>query len=237
MSTVVPKPRRSDPIRPAGTAAQDVTGKIVRPTTVELVTTEMRRMILSGRLGPGEALRQEALADELGVSRVPIREAISRLCSEGLLNVVPHKGAYVCALSVAEVRETFAIRLRLEPWIFAEAIPRITDAQILTAERLVEEMDQAGEGEWGQRNWSLHETLYEAAERGITVQMLRVLHDRSDRYFRFQVVNVPIRQQAHDEHMQLVDACRRRDPKLGAKLLEQHVKVAAQQIIAIVERW
>lgn len=215
--------------------AVSATRKIVRPTTVDLVLTAIRQRILSGELGPGEVLRQEALAEELGVSRVPIREAITRLTSEGLLTSVPHKGAYVAELSVAEVQETFDIRLRLEPWIFAEAIARITDAEIVKAERIVKEMDKVAEGQWGQLNWRFHETLYVPAQRDITLQMLRVLHDRCDRYFRFQVVQVPIREQSHEEHMALVEACRQRDAKLGAKLLEQHVKTAARQIVTVVE--
>jgi len=212
----------------------DSTHRIVRTTTVELVTTAIRQRILSGDLAPGEVLRQEALADELGVSRVPIREAITRLTGEGLLTKVPHKGAYVAELSIEEVQETFEIRLRLEPWLFSQAIPHITDVEIAKAEKLVGEMDDADSGVWGQLNWRLHETLYLPARRDITLQMLRGLHDRSDRYFRFQVVQVPIREQSHEEHMSLIDACRKRDAKLGAKLLEQHVKTAGQQIISVV---
>lgn len=229
-SAVTPLRRRAD-----AADSGDTTRRIVRTTTVELVTTALRQRILSGDLAPGEVLRQEALADELGVSRVPVREAITRLVGEGLLTKVPHKGAYVAELSIGEVQETFEIRLRLEPWLFSQAIPHISDAEIARAEKLVNEMDQAESGMWGQLNWRLHETLYLPAGRDITLQMLRGLHDRSDRYFRFQVVQVPIREQSHDEHMNLVEACRKRDAKLGAKLLEQHVKTAAQQIIAVVE--
>ncbi|MDR5759926.1 GntR family transcriptional regulator [Caballeronia sp. LZ035] len=229
-SAVTPLRRRAE-----APDSADTTRRIVRTTTVELVTTALRQRILSGDLAPGEVLRQEALADELGVSRVPVREAITRLVGEGLLTKVPHKGAYVADLSIGEVQETFEIRLRLEPWLFSQAIPHISDADIARAEQLVNEMDQAESGMWGQLNWRLHETLYLPAGRDITLQMLRGLHDRSDRYFRFQVVQVPIREQSHDEHMSLVEACRKRDAKLGAKLLEQHVKTAAQQIIAVVE--
>ena len=230
MPPVALKSRRTE-----APGASESTHRIVRTTTVELVTTAIRQRILSGNLAPGEVLRQEALADELGVSRVPIREAITRLTGAGLLTTVPHKGAYVAELSIEEVQETFEIRLRLEPWLFSQAIPHITDAEIAKAEKLVVEMDQAESGMWGQLNWRLHETLYLPARRDITLQMLRVLHDRSDRYFRFQVVQVPIREQSHDEHMSLIDACKKRDAKLGAKLLEQHVKTAAQQIVAVVE--
>jgi DNA-binding GntR family transcriptional regulator len=236
MSPVASKPRRTETASASLIAAGDSTRKIVRTTTVELVTKAIRQRILSGELAPGEPLRQEALADELGVSRVPIREAITRLTGEGLLFNVPHKGAYVAQLSVEEVQETFEIRLRLEPWLFSLAIPHIGDAEIEKAATLVNEMDRAESGLWGQLNWRLHETLYVPAQRDITLQMLRVLHDRSDRYFRFQVVQVPIREQSHDEHMGLIDACRKRDAKLGARLLEQHVKVAEQQIMAVVEK-
>ncbi|KMY86443.1 putative regulator PutR for proline utilization, GntR family [Candidatus Paraburkholderia calva] len=216
MSPVASKPRQ--------TAAGDATRKIVRTTTVELVTTAIRQRILSGELPPGEPVTQEALADELGVSRVPIREAITRLTGEGLLFNVPHKGAYVVQLSKEEVQETFEIRLCLEPWLFSQAIPHIIDAEIAKAEQLVNEMERAESGAWDQLNWRLHETLYLPAQRDITLQML---HDRSDRYFRFQVVQVPMREQSHGKHMGLIDACRKRDAKLGAKLLEQHVKIAA----------
>jgi DNA-binding GntR family transcriptional regulator len=236
MSPVASKPRRTETASASLIAAGDSTRKIVRTTTVELVTKAIRQRILSGELAPGEPLRQEALADELGVSRVPIREAITRLTSEGLLTKEPHKGAYVAELSIEEVQETFEIRLRLEPWLFSQAIPHITDAELVKAERLVSEMDDAESGNWGHLNWRLHETLYLPARRDITLQMLRVLHDRSDRYFRFQVVQVPIRAQSHDEHMNLIEACRKRDAKLGAKLLEQHVKIAAEQIVAVVHK-
>ncbi|SMG21154.1 transcriptional regulator, GntR family [Paraburkholderia susongensis] len=239
MKPIMPPVSAKRPARNASTMneiiAEENTRKIVRPTTVELVTTAVRQRILSGELAPGEVLRQEALAEELGVSRVPVREAITRLTAEGLLTSVPHKGAYVAELSIDEVKETFDIRLRLEPWIFSEAIPRITEAEIGKAVRLVKEMDNADSGVWGQLNWRLHETLYLPAQRDITLQMLRVLHDRSDRYFRFQAVQVPIREQSHDEHMALIEACRKRDAKLGAKLLEQHVKTAAQQIMSVVQ--
>jgi DNA-binding GntR family transcriptional regulator len=236
MATATLKKRPSKTmISPEPDVVERVTRKIVRPTAVELVTDEIRQMILSGRISPGSVLRQEVLAEELGVSRVPVREAISRLHSEGLLNVVPHKGAYVQELSVDEVRETFNIRVRLEPWVFSEAIPLITDAEISKAERIVKDMDKATGGEWGSLNWKLHETLYRPARCEITLQMLRVLHDRCDRYFRFQVVKVPIREQSHAEHMAIIDACRNRDVKLGTRLLETHVKVASQQIMSIVE--
>jgi len=220
----------------AGSAVRAAGGRLVRKTAVELVVAELRQRILSGQLAPGSALRQEALADELGVSRIPLREAMRILSSEGLVDVVPHKGAYVSMLSQDDVHEFFDIRLRLEPWLLHEAALRTPAAELDRAERLVLEMDAAGNDTWAALNWQLHELLYSAAQRPAALSIVRALHEKSERYFRFQVVNAPIRQQAHDEHMALIDLCRQRRADQAQAALERHIAGAAEQILAIVAR-
>ncbi len=96
----------------------------------ELVVEELRSRILSGSIAPGLPLRQQALAEELGVSRIPLREAIRLLSTEGLLDLVPHRGAFVSMISLAEVREFFEIRLKLEPWLLHEAVPNLTEQDL-----------------------------------------------------------------------------------------------------------
>lgn len=220
----------------SGTVARAVGGRLVRKTAVELVVDELRSRILSGQLPSGSVLRQEALADELGVSRIPLREAMRLLSAEGLVDVYPHKGAYVSMLSKEEVQEFFDLRLRLEPWLFHEAAMRISTAELDRAERLVARMDSAGAEEWGALNWELHELLYAAAGRPAAMSIVRALHEKSERYFRFQVVNAPIRQQAHDEHLALIDLCRHRQADKAQVALERHIADAADQILAIVGR-
>lgn len=209
-------------------------GRIVRKTAVELVVDELRNRILSGKLAPGSQLRQEALADELGVSRIPLREAFRLLSSEGLIDVQPHRSVIVSLLSTDEVEELFDLRLRLEPWLVYEAAGKITEASLAEAERLVNEMDKTSPENWGAMNWQLHEILYRAAERPTALAMVKALHDKSERYFRFQIVNAPIRKQAHDEHLQLISYCRQRKPRQASDILEQHIKDAAGQILTIV---
>lgn len=210
--------------------------RIIRKTTTELVLDAMRDRILSGEFPPGSPLRQELLAEALGVSRIPVREALRLLSAEGLVDTVAHKGAFVSMLSKAEVREFFDIRKRLEPWIFREAIPHISDEDLERAKQLVMEMDSTDPGHWGALNWELHETLYRAAERPAALSVVRALHEKSERYFRFQVVNAPIKEQAHREHMALIDLCRARQVEAAATMLEQHIDDAAQQILGIVEK-
>ncbi len=239
----VPMQRRSSSPPDSGLLAEDrrappgaaPSAKLVRSTTVDLVLEAVRGKILRGEIKSGEPLRQEALADELGVSRVPIREAITRLQGEGLVTVIPHKGAYVCGLSADEVRETFEIRLRLEPWIFSKAMPATDDASLDAALAIVDEMDHATETTWGSLNWRFHETLYAPSGLYLAIETLKRLNDRNERYFRFQVVNVPIRENTRREHIEMIEASRARDQRLGARILREHLRTAMDQIVAVAD--
>lgn len=211
-------------------------GRIVRKTAVELVVEAIRARILSGHLKPGAALRQEALSEELGVSRIPLREAMRQLSVEGLVELIPHRGAFVSMLSMEEVREFFDLRLRLEPWLVRESAMRIAGSDLDDAERIVQRMDAVDPAEWGNLNWELHHLLYRAAERPAALAIVHTLHEKTERYFRLQVVNAPIRQQSHDEHMALILHCRNREAAKAEDALVRHIAGAADQILNIIEQ-
>lgn len=211
-------------------------GRLLRKTAVDLVEDELRARIMSGQLAPGSALRQEALSDELGVSRIPIREAIRLLSAEGLVDLVPHKGAFVSMISMEEVQELFDLRLRLEPWLFREASILISETDLDHAVQIVQSMNNVDAKEWGKLNWDLHELLYHSAQRPTAMNIVRSLHEKTERYLRFQVVNAPIRQQANEEHLALIDLCRNRQGDKAKDALEQHLRDAASQILGIVSR-
>jgi DNA-binding GntR family transcriptional regulator len=221
---------------PSNEPARGERGRLLRKTAVELVEDELRARIMSGALPPGTALRQEALSAELGVSRIPLREAIRLLSSEGLVDLVPHKGAYVSIISKDEVQDLFAVRWHLEPWLIAEATLRISNAALDQATDIATRMDKVNAEQWGKLNWELHELLYRAAERPTALNILRSLHEKTERYLRFQVVNAPIRQQAHAEHLALIELCRNRQADSAKRALEQHIHDAAEQIVSIVTR-
>lgn len=210
--------------------------KLVRQTTTELVLDAIRQRILSGQIPPGAQLRQEAIGEELGVSRIPVREAIRRLEAEGMVEVFAHRGAFVCALSSEEIREAFEIRLRLEPWLFSHSIRVIGEASLTQARAIVSRMDDGKIAEWGRLNWEFHKTLYLPAGRDITLGMLERLHERTDRYFRYQVIDPRTRAQAHAEHSELIEICVQRDVRRAAILLKAHIETAATQISGIVEQ-
>src|SRR3954447_12716206 len=98
----------------------------------QFVARRIREAILSGRLLPGDRIPQDALAREFGTSRIPVREALAELESEGLIALVPHAGARVAKFNLAELEEVYRIRESVEPMVIAES------AEHLTAEQLVE---------------------------------------------------------------------------------------------------
>lgn len=226
----------ADRAEQAATAPKAARKQIVRKTTTELVVDVLRDRILCGDAPPGSPMRQELLAEELGVSRIPIREALRLLSAEGLVDTIAHRGAFVSMLSKSEVQEFFDLRKRLEPWIFRESIPHLDDDALQRAEQIVTQMGSVEPGRWGVMNWMFHEILYSGAGRPAALNLVHSLHEKSERYFRFQVVNAPIRQQAHDEHMALIAACRKGDVLKAEQMLEHHIDVAAGQILSIVDR-
>ena len=109
-------PRRNDDYEPLG----------------NVVTRQVREAILEGRLKPGIRVRQQELARQFGVSRIPVREALRRLESEGLVTLVPHSGARVARMDIGECTELYRLRELIEPMALAESVPNLSD-QRLTA--------------------------------------------------------------------------------------------------------
>ncbi len=109
------------------------------------------------------------------MSRLPVREAIRQLSAEGLIDMIPHRGAYVSMLSRAEVQEFFDIRLRLEPWLFRLAVRQSDRQDLELASQVVAQMDTAEPEQWGRLNWQLHELLYRSAQRPAALAMVRAL--------------------------------------------------------------
>src|SRR5215510_12690282 len=144
-------------------------GLPLKRTIADQVAELVRQRILTGQLKGGQPIRQEHLAAELGVSRIPLREALKQLAAEGFVAIASHKGAVVAELSVQEVEELFEIGLKLETWILQLAIPALTERDISALEKNVEEQRRPDIlPRWGDVNWRFHEIMYLPANRPIT---------------------------------------------------------------------
>ncbi|GAA5632424.1 putative D-xylose utilization operon transcriptional repressor [Acinetobacter calcoaceticus] len=207
--------------------------QIKRQTVVELAADALREKIILGEVKGGEPLRQTSLAEELGVSRIPIREAIRLLASEGLIELIPHKGAYVSILSDAEVEEFFDLRIKLEPWLFSQSILRITEAEIEQAEEAIEMSKNSDLTNWGELNWKFHEAIYRPAQKPNALAMIKLIHERSERYLRLQITANRSFDKAIEDHQRLIECCKNKDVEKGVSILTQHIEEAKKIILEL----
>jgi DNA-binding GntR family transcriptional regulator len=216
---------------------KEITPKSARTSLTEQITTELRRRILNGQLAEGTTLRQERLATELGVSRIPLREAIRHLEAEGLVVSELHKGTIVSSLSPGELEELFGIRMRLETWLFEAAIPRMSQADFDQAEALIEEASKTGDvSNWGELNWRFHEALYRASGSRIVLKLLRSVHDNAARYVNLQLmVMQDVERELSDHHAMLAYA-RLRDVERGVDMLRRHIARVSRNLMASLSR-
>ena len=204
----------------------------------ELVFEAIREAILKGQLAPGERLMEIQLAEELGVSRTPVREAIRKLELEGLVLMVPRKGAYVASFSMKDVVEVFEIRGAVEGLSAALAAERITDQELEELERhlvksseLINLADLEGMVEV---DTGFHQILYQASRNQRLAQIINNLREQIQR-FRQTSLSYPGRMRmALSEHREIVDAISARDPELARKLAQDHIESAENSMMQVI---
>lgn len=211
---------------------------IQRQTVASMTVAALRERILRGDFPDGDPLRQDALADELGVSRIPVREALRQLEAEGLVTFSPHRGAVVSTLSLEEIQELFELRADIESDLLGRAIPRMTTEQLERAIEVVDEFDDALAAEeatrWGPLNWQFHAALYAPANRTLTMGVLQKLHQHSDRYFRMQVLIAHGGPTANKEHRTIVESVARKDIEGSTELLRAHIIGAGRSLLRLL---
>lgn len=225
---------RHAPVAPASEDVPDVV-PITRHTVTSQVTEALRDRILRGGYGDDAPLRQDAIAAELGVSRIPVREALRQLEAEGLVVFHPHRGAVVSTLSTGEIEELFELRAQVESDLLRRAIPAVTHADVARAREILRDYDaafRAGEiAGWGTLNWEFHATLYAPAARPFTMAIVQRLHQQSDRYFRMQLALTHGESRASVEHRGILAAVERHDARRAALLMRQHITGAGRQLV------
>ena len=153
------------------------------PALSEIAARALRESILDGRLLPGARLVERDLAEELHVSRVPVREALRRLVKEGLVSVVPHRGAVVSPVSASLVTDVFSVRVVLEGMAARIAAPQLSDETILLLTQIVTEMEGAGRHPTGRRlvdqDLAFHRTLASACNRPVLLEALDAIWNRT----------------------------------------------------------
>ena len=211
---------------------------IERQTVASMTCDAIRDRILRGEYPEGSPLRQDAIAAELAVSRIPVREALRQLEAEGLVTVQPHRGATVSSLSPDEIDELFDLRASIEPDLLRLAIPRLGTDEHQCADEVIAASESAlRKGDvsaWGELNWQFHSTLYAAAGRQATLDLLRKLHQQTERYSRMQLTLTHAGEKTSAEHRQILHAVKRREVKRATAILRRHILGGRDRLVAFL---
>jgi DNA-binding GntR family transcriptional regulator len=194
-------------------------------TRSDAVTERLRRDILEGRLPAGSKLRQVLIAEELGVSTTPVREAFATLAQEGLVVKDPRRGVVVFNPSPEELREIYEIRLALEPLAVELATPRLADIHLDIFEEMIAEMRHTNDPlRRHELNANLHSLIYSHSGRARLSVIIEQLRGTASAYLRFLSSSPPAyRAAVDDEHQEILDALRSRDGAAAAAALRRHL--------------
>jgi len=208
-------------------------------TLWQRVYDQLRVGILEGELEPGTELAEVALSEQLGVSRGPIREAISRLAAEGLVNVRPRRGAVVRSLSKEEFLELYQVREALERMAVQLAVPRLTETQLNELAALNEVMNASAAhddiGGFFAANVAFHTRLLEASGNGTLQEVYRQLLGQLGRYRLRSLTLRGNLQRSVSEHAAILRAAKRGDADRAAQLMAEHIRVPQRRALALEE--
>ncbi|BAF58278.1 MAG: GntR family transcriptional regulator [Pelotomaculum sp.] len=200
----------------------------------EMVFESLREAIILGRLKPGERLMEIQLAEEMGVSRTPVREAIRKLELEGFVVMVPRKGAYVAGISLKDIADVFEVRAALEGLAAGLAAERITEEEMDELERSLLKISTGVEEDFNaivEGDSSFHDLIYKASRNQRLVSIITHLKEQIHR-FRMTSLSQPGRTKiALDEHKMIVEAICDRNVELAQTLAREHVENAEQSLL------
>lgn len=201
----------------------------------ELVFEEIRRSILSGELKPGQRLMEIELADSLGVSRTPVREAIRKLELEGLVSIEVRKGAYVSGISVSEMIDILEVRSVLEGLAAALAAKKITEEEIKVLLKVSEKFNQSvAENNaivMNDYNNKFHNIIFEATKNKKLIQMANGLQEVVQRFKIAYFKEYTRAKEIPHEHELIVQAICARDPVSAKEYGQNHV----ERLTAVLE--
>jgi DNA-binding GntR family transcriptional regulator len=212
------------------------------PTLPDFAYVKVREQILNGELQANEPLRQEKLAKALGVSRLPVREALARLESDGLVSLRPRQGYVVASLDAGEIREIFELRAVIEEYAGQLATLKRTDKDLDDLEELLLNMEailpESSEDiiTFSLHNKAFHERLFATSKRKLTSSLLSTLQDNAERFVRMGARLVSDLQYAHKEHRLIFEAFREGNAEKVGRHCRNHVQNTGRRLLAVLKK-
>ena len=200
-------------------------------TMNEQVYASLRDDILSGRYFDGQQLLQKDLAEKYNVSRIPVREALMQLSRDGLVKIIPYKGAVVASFSLDELHEIFEIRYALESLMLRFVVEKITDESAARVrDLLIKSTLTPPEERSRSTNWEFHNALYEIAEKPRLLELIRTQYDKVDRYIQMDITLPSVQEYAFKSHDAILQACRMKNTVEATVLLHEHMMSALRRM-------
>lgn len=204
----------------------------------DVVFQTLRQAILRGELKPGERLMEIHLAQRLGVSRTPVREAIRKLELEGLVLMIPRRGAIVAEITVSDLEDVLEVRMALEEMAVKHACRRITAEQLSEIRRLAGEFKKTLKGDdvtaCAQADMKFHDAIYEATGNNRLVQILNNLREQMYRYRMEYLKDRQSHKNLIEEHDGILRALEERDEELAVRMTARHIECQKEYIIRML---
>jgi DNA-binding GntR family transcriptional regulator len=208
--------------------------QIARVTLAQAAADAVREMIMLGELPVGTRIRQRELAMELRVSRTPMREALSKLASEGLVVMDPSGQAVVCRSSIEDLEELYEIRQELEAMAAGHATEHCRPEDVEQLRRIIGDIDRASSAnEWVRRNAEFHHALYRIAGRTELARLIDSLRVRTEVYVRM-LVQSGSGDEAQRDHRDIVDALEAGDADAVRALVRKHLQHTCDRVTAVI---
>ena len=199
---------------------------------VDGVIDRLRTWILTRELEPGTRVNQSLLATQLGVSRIPVRDALRLLAAEGLVDISSRGGVRVTPLSVADLQELYELREAVEPLASRLAVPNVGRAQLLTMSDCLSAMSRVENSErWLSAHARFHHQLYAQAARPRMVELVENLRQRAERYLRLHLAQ-PQSDHLRKDHQAILAAASDGDAGLVEQLTRQHLRTSHDAILS-----
>jgi len=209
-------------------------------TLREVIFTTLREAIIMGELKPGERLMEVQLAEKMGVSRTPVREAIRKLELEGFVEMIPRKGAHVAKLTAKDIMDVLEVRASLDALAASLAAERITEDELKELKHIKTQLENYVQKDNLQnivkKDIEFHDVIYHASKND---KLIQIVNNLREQVYRFRVIylkDLGSSKEVIREHEEIFEAIRLRDRELAAEVARKHIRNQEQMIVSFIER-
>ncbi len=201
-----------------------------------IISEELREAILNGEIPLGGHLKQEEIAKRFDSSLIPVREALRTLETEGLITMIPNRGAVVSMWDPERVRQRFETRIYLEIGAMRKSVPHLTDEELARAEEALNEIDRQTTAKGiSAFNHEFHQILISHCDNPYLMEQVNMMHRSIDRYLRYYLSNEEYNRLSQEHHYKILEAAKARDGEGAAKWVEIHLREALDHLEATTQ--